>query len=454
MAISEIPVVVVSYNSPDLISYLLTSFRRFYSNQIYIVDGSEPEPLRQIKEIVASYEDVKLIDFGYNIHHGPGMAWAINNLPLSGPVLFLDSDIEFFRPGVIEALLDALKADMYGVGGVISVNRDGFNVPNQEGAVPYLLPSCMLCNIEVVRQWPMPIKHGNPMTEAMLALHDAGASHLLGNLDWVVNDSTKGTEKVFFDHEGQGTVVRTGSYHLDEFIQSMQQKGAKTVNERPSYGDNLDSYNRDLLSMIPKNASRLIEIGCNAGALAAAYKKENANCHYLGIELSTEAGQSARQHCDSVLVLDVESVGADFFKKFSDVDCWIFGDVLEHLRSPWALLAKIRDVIPENGSIVACIPNAQHWSVQAKLSIGDFRYQDGGLLDRTHLRWFTRATIFELFQGAGFQVEEGRPRIFNEPGRERFLPAIRLMAQCAGADPELAVSDSLAMQYVIRATPK
>ena len=104
--------------------------------------------------------------------------------------------------------------------------------------------------------------------------------------------------------------------------------------------------------------------------------------------------------------------------------------------------------------MVACIPNAQHWTLQAKLSIGDFRYEDSGLLDKTHLRWFTRQTIIEMFDQAGFQIEAGMPRILNEPDREQFLPIIEQMAKAAGADPQTAVNDSLPLQYVIRAVPK
>lgn len=453
MDISNIPVITVSYNAPELVGYLLASFRRFYSNTVYIIDGSEPEPLAKIREVVEGYENVKLIDFGYNIHHGPGMAWAIEHLPLSGPVLFLDTDIEFFRSGVIEILLENLHSGMYGVGGLIHVNRDGFNVTEQDGAVPYLLPSCMLCNIDVMRQWPLPIKHGNPMISAMLALHDAGESKQLGHLDWVLNDSTKGTEKVYFDHEGQGTVVRTGSYHLDEFMAAMSDKRAHDQAGGPDYGHDMNAYNRDLLAMIPPSAKRIVEVGCNAGSLAAAFKQINPECHYLGIELNASAAEFARKQCDAVMVMDIESVGADFFRRFTDVDCWVFGDVLEHMKDPWGLLSRIRAVIPSSGCIVACIPNAQHWSVIAKLCIGDFRYEDGGLLDRTHLRWFTRGTIFELFSTTGFKVAEGVPRIFNEPMREAALPAIRMMAQSVGANPDLAAQDALATQYVVRAVP-
>lgn len=110
--------------------------------------------------------------------------------------------------------------------------------------------------------------------------------------------------------------------------------------------------------------------------------------------------------------------------------------------------------MPEGGIVVACIPNAQHWSIQAKLSVGDFRYEAQGLMDKTHLRWFTRQTMIELFDRSGFIIEQGIPRIFNEPQRESFLPVIGEMARLAGSDPEIAISDALPMQFVIRAIKK
>ena len=113
----------------------------------------------------------------------------------------------------------------------------------------------------------------------------------------------------------------------------------------------------------------------------------------------------------------------------------------------------VRKIIPEAGSVIACIPNAQHWSIQAKLCIGDFRYEDSGLLDKTHLRWFTRQTIVEMFETSGFKIVEGIPRIFDEPAGEKFLPAIRAMAKLAGIDPDIAANDALPVQYVVRAIP-
>jgi hypothetical protein len=87
------------------------------------------------------------------------------------------------------------------------------------------------------------------------------------------------------------------------------------------------------------------------------------------------------------------------------------------------------------------------------LSIGDFRYQDSGLLDKTHLRWFTRATIIEMFENAGFRIAEGVPRVLEEPEREKFLPLIHAMAATLGMDADQAVSDAIPFQHVVKAVP-
>lgn len=447
MEISQIPVVTVSYNSPDLIAELLGSFRQHYNNPVYVVDGSEPGPLAAIRQVTAAFDNVKLIDFGYNIHHGPGLAYAITHLKFSGPVLFLDSDIRIVRAGFLESLLEHLQPGMYGVGNVQYVNREGFDVTEQPGAIPYLHPACMLCNIETMWEWPLPIKHGAPMVATMLALNDAGQRPLLGHVDWVRNDFTTGTEKIFIEHDWQGTVSRTGGYHLEEWLASVLQGKQQKPTAHP------ESYNRDLLALIPKTAKRLVEVGCNTGALAAAYKKLNPESFFHGIEIDAQVAEQARAHCDRLDVLDIEQADDAFFAALGDVDCWVFGEVLERLRDPWGLLAKIRKILPPGGSIVACIANAQHWSVVAKLGIGDFRYEDSGLLARSNLRMFTRATIFELFQSAGMQVVEGFPRILDEPFRERILPAVKLLAESVGADPAVVAQDVLPTQYVMRATP-
>ena len=91
------------------------------------------------------------------------------------------------------------------------------------------------------------------------------------------------------------------------------------------------------------------------------------------------------------------------------------------------------------------------------LNSGEFRYQASGLMDRTHLRWFTRTTIADMFQRAGFEITDGRSRIFPDSASERILPLIRAFAVGTGATPQQAdqaVQDAIPLQYVVRAVPR
>lgn len=214
------------------------------------------------------------------------------------------------------------------------------------------------------------------------------------------------------------------------------------------------NHNPDLLKLIPANAKRIVEVGCSSGALAREYRKLNPDVHYTGIEIEPAYAEMARAHCDRVLDLDIEAASPELLAEELSADCWIFGDVLEHLRDPWQLLQKIRGAIAQGGCVVACIPNAQHWSVQARLNTGAFRYEDAGLLDRTHIRWFTLTTMIEMFDQAGYAIETGAPRVFPDPACEKFLPGIRMMAAAAGVDPEGAVQDALPLQYVFKAVAR
>ena len=212
-------------------------------------------------------------------------------------------------------------------------------------------------------------------------------------------------------------------------------------------------HNPDLLALMPSGARVIAEIGCSSGALAREYKKLNPICRYLGVEVMPQYVPLAQRHCDEVYAVDIESLDEAAMRGLLPADCWVFGDTLEHLRDPWAVLGRIRRLLPTDGSVVACIPNAQHWSVQARLNCGALRYEAAGLLDRTHLRWFTRVTILEMFSNSGFRIDAGHPRGPAELEHPELALAIRAMAKSIGADPEQAYRDCLPIQYVVRAVP-
>jgi 2-polyprenyl-3-methyl-5-hydroxy-6-metoxy-1,4-benzoquinol methylase len=212
-------------------------------------------------------------------------------------------------------------------------------------------------------------------------------------------------------------------------------------------------YNPDVLDLMPKNAQRIVEVGCSSGALATAYLQRSPKCEYIGIELEPEYAEVARSVCAEVMVDDIEKMDERIFKSLFPANCWVFADVLEHLYDPWAVLRRLRGSMTATESVVACIPNAQHWSFQARLNSGLFKYEDDGLFDRTHIRWFTKTTIGELFQSSGFRIAEERGRIFDEDFREGVLVGIKALAEATGADVAQAVHNAKPLQWVVRATP-
>jgi len=220
-------------------------------------------------------------------------------------------------------------------------------------------------------------------------------------------------------------------------------------------------YNRanpDLLRRIPLAAQRVLEVGCGAGALAAAYRKRNPLVHYTGIESHPRAAESARRACNIVIVGDIEhprtlevlddSITGDRF------DVLVLGDVLEHLRDPWSTLKKLAERLTPESVCVVCIPNVGHWSVVAGLLRGEWRYQDEGLLDRTHLRFFTLDSATALFRGAGLTVLDASSRIMDSDQAARIVPPLLDLAPQLGTSRERMHTQLTAFQWVIRGQRK
>ena len=211
--------------------------------------------------------------------------------------------------------------------------------------------------------------------------------------------------------------------------------------------------NLALLGLVPPGLARVVEVGCSSGALAVAFLGSNPGCEYIGIEVEPEYAAAAEEHCTEVVVADIEKMDDHAFEILFPTDCWIFGDVLEHLYDPWRVLRRIRASMPQSGSVVACIPNAQHWSFQARLNAGRLRYEDAGLFDRTHIRWFTRATIVELFETSGYAIEEIGGVVYDDPHARPEMAGVRAFAEATGGDAQAAERDAAPLQWLVRARP-
>jgi 2-polyprenyl-3-methyl-5-hydroxy-6-metoxy-1,4-benzoquinol methylase len=210
------------------------------------------------------------------------------------------------------------------------------------------------------------------------------------------------------------------------------------------------NVNPDLLDRIPLNAETVVEVGCGSGALGGAYKLRNPQVHYIGVEAMTEPAADASNVLDQVIVGNAEDPHL-FAGKLSNVDCFVYGDVLEHLVNPWVCLRRHLQLLSEDGLVVACIPNAQHWSVIANLLHGQWPLEDQGLFDRTHLRWFTKASIVAGFQQLGLTIHELKPRIFKPDQTRAFLQQLAPALDNLGLDQQNVLNGIAPLQYVITA---
>lgn len=210
-----------------------------------------------------------------------------------------------------------------------------------------------------------------------------------------------------------------------------------------------DLFNAQVFECIPVSATKILEIGTGSGSLAAAVKQRNAAVDYVGVEISPEYVELSSKRCDRVYLDNFEKPDYKLVQEIADKDCIVFSDVLEHFVDPWRVLEMLKSTMKPKARIIASIPNVQHWSIQVRLNRGDWRYAESGLLDKTHVRFFTRETIFELFETTGFRVIHLEPRIFNFPNQELALDVIAKFTHLLGGDEQTARSDAAAFQFTV-----
>jgi len=152
-----------------------------------------------------------------------------------------------------------------------------------------------------------------------------------------------------------------------------------------------------LLSVIPRQ-SRVLDVGCGTGAITKNLQ-ERLDLNLIGLEPNPERASAAR-----ALGLDVrtEILTPELIESLGLFDVVLFADVLEHLLDPVEILRMARAALAPGGVVVASIPNVAHWTIRWNLLRGRFDYQPTGLMDATHIRWFTTTSVRRLFTTAGF----------------------------------------------------
>ena len=163
---------------------------------------------------------------------------------------------------------------------------------------------------------------------------------------------------------------------------------------------------QDLLERIAADAKSVLEFGCGEGALGAALKQRQ-KCRVVGIEIDRDAAAKARKRIDAVFEGDVLEIVSLIHEEFD----WIVGgDIVEHLAEPWSFLADLRRIAKPDGRLLLSLPNVANASIVADLLRGRFDYVYMGLTCAGHLRFFTRQSIEDMLDIAGWDVETIEPQ--------------------------------------------
>lgn len=210
--------------------------------------------------------------------------------------------------------------------------------------------------------------------------------------------------------------------------------------------DYYSGLNPLVLDMVPKDCSSFLEVGCAKGRLGAAIKGRNPGTYYVGIEKFEVAGREAEGLLDKVFIADVERF--DWSRLSGErFDCIIFADVLEHLLDPAAVLLMATSLLSLEGRIICCLPNVSHWSIIKGLIRGEWDYTDSGVLDRTHVRFYTVKSARKLLKSCGLQVGAEAAWRTGLDSQDAMLPLLRSLE----VDPEDFESRSTILQYVFTA---
>ncbi len=208
---------------------------------------------------------------------------------------------------------------------------------------------------------------------------------------------------------------------------------------------------RELVALVPEEAEKILDIGCGGGHMGRLLKNGSKHREVWGVEIQPDAYEEAKKWLDHVVLADARDWEPPLEKGCFDV--LVFADVLEHLRNPEAALEHYLPWLKPTGSVVMSIPNVRFWGVVQHLANGRWTYQDEGLLDRDHVRFFTWAEINRLLASCGLMCREVRPNLDGRcpevpEGKTTDLRLGRVTIHDLGPEE---VKEFFVFQYFVRA---
>jgi 2-polyprenyl-3-methyl-5-hydroxy-6-metoxy-1,4-benzoquinol methylase len=213
----------------------------------------------------------------------------------------------------------------------------------------------------------------------------------------------------------------------------------------------------EIASFVAEPPGTVLDVGCGGGATGKLLKEKFPGTRVVGIEINPRAAEYARQFLDQVICAPIEEVDLARDAPGAGVRLVLLLDVLEHLYDPWRALARVKSWLAPGTRVLASVPNVRNLAVLDELAGGHFQYAENGVLDVTHVRFFTRAELRRMFEETGFRVNDleplTQPEIVDEIVVSRRPGRIDTRNLSVGYRDFADLEDLYAFQYVVDAVP-
>lgn len=165
--------------------------------------------------------------------------------------------------------------------------------------------------------------------------------------------------------------------------------------------NNKNTSHTKIIDLI-KCDTEILEFGCSTGYMTKELAKKR--CNVIGVEFNKLAAEKAQNYCKKIIIGNIEALDYKNELKNSKFDYIIFADILEHLKNPKSVLIKVKQFLKKGGKLIISVPNIAHSSIRLELLTGDFEYEELGILDETHLKYFTKKSIIRLLDSCGYYI--------------------------------------------------
>jgi O-antigen biosynthesis protein len=189
----------------------------------------------------------------------------------------------------------------------------------------------------------------------------------------------------------------------------------------PQYHDN---GRVEIVSFIDETPGLVLDVGCGGGATGRIVKQKFPGSRVVGIESNARAAEQARRYLDDVICEPIDTAPVVERLSGERVDLVLLLDVLEHLYDPWRSLLRVRSWLTPGVRVLASVPNVRNLVTLDGLAAGRWEYEANGVLDITHIRFFTKTSLRELFEETGYAVLEMSP-LFRTESVDPYILARR-----------------------------